>query len=85
MWWPNQAGGQEFEESFSNKGFTRVDCRAEGIGMFSKAFGQRNSSTRMEIAGAVMDVTTLEPCEPVRRPLRDMCVARTGALETETE
>ena len=38
-----------------------------------------------QIAGAVMDVTTLEPCEPVRRPLRDMCVARTGALETETE
>lgn len=61
VWWPDERGGQQFNESFADVGLAKLEYKAEGVGMYSKNMGQRSSSTRMELAGAIVAMTRAVP------------------------
>ena len=52
-----------FHDSFSDKGYTHTKGSNEGVGMYAKASGQRNSSTRMETVGALVAITRMKPLD----------------------
>ena len=56
LWWPGEKASEEFDNTFKQTEYIKIKVKDDGIGMFAKAEGQRNSSTRMEIAGAIIAI-----------------------------
>lgn len=54
LWWPGHSDDEQYRQQVINQQFTHQDIRDEGIGLWGKLLGQRNSSTRMELAGTIM-------------------------------
>lgn len=61
VWWPQQEADTSYCNEVLQQQYAHQDVTEKGIGLWGKMAGQRNSSTRMEIAGSIIAMSRATP------------------------